>query len=94
LKTASISSASSRANESAHRPQAQLSRDTLVQASTLVADGDISVKAGRNLTVTTAQNTQAEQNQTTAKTSGLLRLEGSGKASASASRCRRSKARR
>ena len=56
----------------------QSKRDTLVEGSTIVADGDVSVVAGRNLTITTAENTQAGQFSATDKTSGLLRFDATG----------------
>jgi filamentous hemagglutinin len=56
----------------------QSGRDALVKGSAIVADGDVSVIAKRNLTVTTAENTDAGQFTATDKTSGLLRFDATG----------------
>ncbi len=56
----------------------QSDRDTLVQGATIVADGDVSVIAGRDLTVTTAQNTDAGHANASSDASGLLRFEATG----------------
>ena len=39
----------------------QSSRDALVKGSTIVADGDVRLQAGRDLTITTAENREAGQ---------------------------------
>ena len=56
----------------------QSGRDALVQGSAIVADGDVSVIAGRDLKINTAQNTQAGQFTATDKATGLLRLDATG----------------
>ena len=56
----------------------QSGRDALVKGSTIVADGNVSIMAGRDLTVTTAENTDAGHANATSKTSGLLRFDATG----------------
>ena len=53
-------------------------RDTLVEGSAIVADGDIAMSAGRDLTITTAQNTQTSDTASQSTTRGLLRFEATG----------------
>jgi filamentous hemagglutinin len=56
----------------------QSKRDTLVEGGVIVADGDVNVVAGRDIAITTAQNTQAGQATMAEQSSGLLRFEVTG----------------
>ena len=56
----------------------QSGRDALVQGSAIVADGHVNINAKRDLTITTAQNSDAGHSTATSKTSGLLRLDATG----------------
>ena len=47
-------------------------RDTKVQGSIIVADANVDILAGRNLSVVSAQETQAQQAKSSSKTSGFI----------------------
>ena len=47
-------------------------RDTTVQVSTVVADNDITMLAGRNLTIESAQNTRSGNSQNASSKSGMI----------------------
>ena len=47
-------------------------RDTRIQGSTLVADADIDIAAGRNLGITSAQDTQRDKTHSNSKTTGFI----------------------
>uniref|UniRef100_UPI001B801E12 hemagglutinin repeat-containing protein n=1 Tax=Xenophilus azovorans TaxID=151755 RepID=UPI001B801E12 len=47
-------------------------RDTTLTGATVVADGDITMLAGRNLTIESAQNTHLETNSQAGSTSGMV----------------------
>ena len=56
----------------------QSGRDTLVQGAAIVADGNVSLTAQRDLTITTAQSTESGHRTTADKTTGLLRFDATG----------------
>ena len=51
---------------------ARAGRDASLEGATVVADSDVFIGAGRNLTLTTAQNTQAGDSSSSSKKSGFI----------------------